>query len=79
MVDSEKIEIAKLLKDRPDLITDTMYLKAFKDVKRILEMPEWNEPRYKKLLTSTIWKSNFDDIQNILAMDEWKDRNLNIC
>ena len=42
-------------------------------IKEILDMPEWNNPRFKDLLTSTIWNSNADEVKKIISMSEWND------
>ena len=44
-----------------------------KTIKKILEMKEWNDPKFQDLLTSTIWNSNYEDIKKILEMKEWND------
>ena len=39
-------------------------------IKEILDMPEWNDPKFKNLLTSTIWISNVNEIRKVLSMPE---------
>lgn len=42
-------------------------------IKEILDMPEWNDPRFKSLLTSGIWHRNADEVKKIISMSEWND------
>ena len=69
----EKKTILSLLKGKEYLISDFLFLRSYEEVKKILEMKEWEDPKFQSLLTSTIWKSNYEDIKNILAMKEWED------
>lgn len=39
-------------------------------IKEILDMPEWNDPKFKNLLTSTIWISNVNEIRKVLSKPE---------
>ena len=46
--------------------------KDYNEVKKILNMREWEDPKFHPLLTSTIWNKNSNEIKNILSMEEWK-------
>ena len=73
MNNTEKELILSLLKGKEYLISDFLFLRSYQEVKKILEMKEWEDPKYQRLLTSNIWQSNYENIKKILEMDEWKD------
>lgn len=73
MNNTEKNLILIQLKGKEYLINDYLFLKSYDEVKKILEMPEWNEKRFQGLLTSNIWNSNYETIQKILQMPEWNE------
>ena len=68
-------EIRKLLQsiNRLDLMSQSMLCRSFTEIKKILVMPEWDDPKFQRLLTSNIWISNYENIKKILAMPEWDD------
>ena len=67
--------INQLLKENriEHLISERLYMKGFNEVKAILEMPEWEDEKFKGLLTSTIWNSNATDVKNKLYLPYWND------
>ena len=71
----DKIQkINELIGDRTYLISDRLYKLNIETIKVILELPEWSDPKYKRLLTSTIWESNIEDVKKILSMSsKWSD------
>ena len=69
----EKELILSLLKGKEYLISDYLFLRSYEEVKKILEMKEWENPKFQGLLTPNIWKSNYEDIKKILEMNEWKE------
>ena len=69
----EKELILSLLKGKEYLISDYLFLRSYEEIKKILEMPEWEDPKYQGLLTSNIWNSNYEEIKKILEMPEWED------
>ena len=73
MNNTEKNLILIQLKGKEYLINDYLFLKSYDEVKKILEMPEWNEERFQGLLTSNIWNSNYETIQKVLQMPEWNE------
>ena len=73
MNNTEKNLILIQLKGKEYLINDSLFLKSYDELKKILEMPEWNEERFQELLTSTIWKNNYETIQKVLQMPEWNE------
>ena len=66
------IELLKFI-NRIDLYSDFMLKRGYNYVEKVINMPEWKDPKFEGLLTSNIWKSNYNDIQSILKMPEWKD------
>ena len=73
MFDYEKLLIDELLIGKEFLKNDQIYTRSYLFVKKVLEMPEWEEEKFQPLLTSTIWTSNYEKIQKILAMPEWEE------
>ena len=71
MNNTEKNLILIQLKGKEYLINDYLFLKSYDEVKKILEMPEWNEERFQGLLTSTIWNSNYENIVEKLHLSIW--------
>ena len=69
----EKELILSLLKGKEYLISDYLFLRSYEEIKKILGMKEWEDPKYQGLLTSNIWNSNYEDIKKILEMKEWKE------
>ena len=74
----EKQKINELLKDRKELICDNLYLRDYNEVIEILEMPEWEDEKYKSLLTANIWKRNAKEVKEILEMPEWEEKNIKV-
>jgi len=74
MNDSEKKEIQKLLKNRAYLLCEALYARAFKQVKSILEMPEWKDEKFKGLLGSRLWLYKVEDIEEKIRLKCWKDK-----
>ena len=69
-----EIEIIKqILQERSQefLFSNYLILRSYKEVISILNMPEWEDPKYQNLLTSSIWLSTYEKIKRILAMPEW--------
>ena len=79
MNSEEKVKVKNLLKDRPDLISEYLWKRSFKEVEKILGMEEWKEEKFQGLLTLNIWNSNANEIQIILEMPEWKEKNSKEC
>ena len=69
----EKELILSLLKGKEYLINDYLFLRSYEEVKKILEMKEWEEPKFQDLLTPNIWNSNYEEIKKILEIPEWKE------
>ena len=69
----EKENIKELLKDRQDLIIELLWQRDYEEIKKIIEMPEWKDKKFRSLLTSNIWKSNYEEIKKIIEMPEWND------
>lgn len=63
----------EILLDKENLISNKATERDVHLIKTILEMPEWENPKFKGLLTSNIWQSNTKDIKEILNMEEWED------
>ena len=42
------------------------------DVKKILNMPQWQESKYQKLLGPNIWLRNYEAVKKIVARPEWQ-------
>ena len=68
MNNTEKKLILSLLKGRKYLISDYLFLKSYEEVKKILEMKEWKDPKFQSLLTSNIWHINYEEIKKILEI-----------
>ena len=64
-------EINKLLETKPELKTDKVYERDIEFIKEVLDMPEWNDPKFKEVLTPNIWRSNIKDIKTVLHLPEW--------
>lgn len=74
MVKVEEIqEINELLKDRPELKGGQLYTRNVEFIRTVLNMSEWNDPKFKGLLTANIWRTNIENIRKILSMPEWND------
>ena len=71
MNNTEKKLILSLLKGRKYLISDYLFLKSYEEVKKILEMKEWEDPKFQGLLTSTIWKSSYENVVEKLHLPVW--------
>ena len=71
MNNTEKELILSLLKGKEYLINDYLFLRSYEEVKKILEMKEWEEPKFQGLLTSTIWNSNYENIVEKLHLPVW--------
>lgn len=65
--------INKVLKERglEHLKSKYLYKRSYQEVIRILDLPEWNNPKFKHLFTSNIWLTNSENIKAILALKEW--------
>ena len=66
MTTAEKLKIDVLLKGRENLKNALMYRRSYNEIKKILEMEEWNQEKYKNLLTPNIWHSNYENIKKII-------------
>ena len=61
----KKEYVDKLLKDKPYLKCNLAYKRDINYIKEVLEMPEWEEEKFKPLLTTSIWQSNIKEIKKI--------------
>ena len=73
MNNEEKILIDNLIGSRQYLKSEHLYKRGYKYVKDVLEMPEWNDPKFQFLLTSNVWQTNIEVIKEVLNMQEWND------
>ena len=71
MTTAEKLKIDVLLKGRENLKNALMYRRSYNEIKKILEMEEWNQEKYKNLLTPNIWQRSASEIKAILTLPEW--------
>ena len=65
-------EIDALLVGKEYLKSESIYFKSVGFIKEILELPCWEDARFKHLLTFTIWSCNANDIKEILELPEWE-------
>lgn len=65
--------IIELLKDKPELMCNLVFERKYETVKAILDLPYWQDPKFKPLLTSNIWKSNAENVEKILELKQWDD------
>ena len=72
-MESKKEVIDRLIKGKEYLKCNKLYNKSITEIKKILNMPQWNNPKFASLLTSTIWISNAGEVEKILNMEQWKD------
>ena len=72
-MESKKEVIDRLIKGKEYLKCNRLYNKSITEIKKILNMPQWNNPKFAGLLTSNILKSNADEVEKILNMEQWKD------
>ena len=72
-MESKKEVIDRLIKGKEYLKCNKLYNKSITEIKKILNMPQWNNPKFAGLLTSNILKSNADEVEKILNMEQWKD------
>lgn len=70
---NKREEIDRLLVGKEYLKGGLLYCRSVDEVKGILELSYFDNPKYRHLLTSNIWQSNVSDIVNILSMKEWDD------
>ena len=66
--------IDNLIGDREFLKCELLYRRNIGEVKAILEMPQWEDEKFKGLLTSNIWSSNLAEVKAILEMPQWEDK-----
>ncbi|MCM1370888.1 MAG: hypothetical protein NC181_03245 [Clostridium sp.] len=79
MNDSSKLIIDELIRGKEYLKSDKLYKRSSNFVKKVLEMEEWNNPKFAGLLTPTIWCSNYQSIKeklNLLCFSNNKYKNL---
>lgn len=76
MKEYESQKIYELLKsiNRLDLISQSLFRRSLNEIEKIINMPEWKNPKYEKLLTSNIWQSNYEEIQKKLNLPYWKEK-----
>lgn len=79
MNNSEKFAINELIGDRKYLISNLLYQRGYSFVKCVLEMPEWEDPKFSHLLTSTIWASSYQAIQKNYHCLIGMIQNISIC
>ena len=60
-MESKKEVIDRLIKGKEYLKCNRLYNKSITEIKKILNMPQWNNPKFAGLLTSNIWNSNADE------------------
>ena len=72
-MESKEEVIDRLIKGKEYLKCNRLYNKSITEIKKILNMPQWNNPKYASLLTSTIWNSDAGEVEKILNMEQWKD------
>ena len=73
MNNEEKLLIDNLIGRRDYLRSEHLYKRGYNYVKEVLDMPEWNNPKFQYLLTSNIWQTNIEVIREVLNMPEWND------
>ena len=56
-MESKEEVIDRLIKGKEYLKCNRLYNKSITEIKKILNMPQWNNPKFASLLTSTIWTS----------------------
>lgn len=56
-----------------DLVSQLMLRRSIDEIKKILAMPEWEEPKFQGLLTSNIWKSNYEEIRKKIYLPYWNE------
>ena len=71
MTNKEQIDL--LLDGYPQLKCNIVYTRNINYIKKVLNLPYWNFPIYKKLLTTNIWYSSYENIINILELPYWHD------
>jgi len=57
-----------------DLFSVLMFQKNLKGVKKILDMPEWNQGKFQGLLTPNIWKNNYESVVKKLYLPYLKEK-----
>ena len=72
-MESKEEVIDRLIKGKEYLKCNVLYNRSITEIKRILNMPQWNNPKFASLLTSSIWNSNAGEVEKILNMEQWKD------
>lgn len=72
---ADKNIIDALLKDYPYLKCNSVYGRSVKFVKKIIQMKEWDDPKFQGLLTSTIWNSNYENISAKIHLPIWENPN----
>ena len=55
------------------MLTANIWSTTASNVKKILDMDEWKEEKFRRLLTSNIWSSNYEEVKDILNMDAWNE------
>ena len=69
-MESKEEVIDRLIKGKEYLKCNRLYNKSITEIKKILNMPQWNNPKYASLLTSNIWQSNAGEVDKILNMEQ---------
>ena len=72
-MESKEEVIDRLIKGKEYLKCNMLYNRSITEIKRILNMPQWNNPKFASLLTSSIWNNNAGEVEKILNMEQWKD------
>lgn len=71
-------KIRKLLKGKEYLINYAcLHRHSYEEIKAIIKLPYWSDPKYSYLLTSSIWYCSSENIKEILELPYWSNLKYN--